>query len=176
MHHPCPQAAIDRVVQYLSLPAKSITTTKDIIQVAKICERGHAHKIEVTEGMHFDRGCIACRPSLPQSRCRRSSLRSPSSCSQAPRRRFRSCGTSSLRLRPFILLSEKISLLQDILPAFKASTQAHYCPSSRPPRRRSRSCRTSSSMATAQTHRLRWYCCKEEGHIHPNLPHHNLNL
>lgn len=123
------QAAVDRVVQYLSSHAKSITTTEEIAQVATISANGDTHvgnliatamekvgkegvitvkegrtiedEIEVTEGMRFDRGYI-----------------SPYFITdvKAQKVEFE---------KPFILLSEKkISLLQDILPALEAAAQA----------------------------------------------------
>uniref|UniRef100_A0A8H8CFM5 Uncharacterized protein n=1 Tax=Psilocybe cubensis TaxID=181762 RepID=A0A8H8CFM5_PSICU len=123
------QAAVDRVVSFLSAHAKTITTTAEIAQVATISANGDAYvgglivqamekvgkegvitvkegktiedKIEITEGMRFDRGYI-----------------SP----------YFITNTKSQRVefeKPFILLSEKkISALQDILPALEATAQA----------------------------------------------------
>lgn len=123
------QAAVDRVVEYLSAHTKTITTTAEIAQVATISANGDLHvgnliaqamekvgkegvitvkegrtiedEIEITEGMRFDRGFI-----------------SPYFITdvKAQKVEFE---------KPLILLSEKkISLLQDILPSLEAAAQA----------------------------------------------------
>ena len=123
------QAAVDRVVEYLSAHTKTITTTAEIAQVATISANGDVHvgnliaqamekvgkegvitvkegrtiedEIEITEGMRFDRGFI-----------------SPYFITdvKAQKVEFE---------KPLILLSEKkISLLQDILPSLEAAAQA----------------------------------------------------
>jgi chaperonin GroEL len=81
------QAAVERIVQFLSSHAKTITTTEEIAQVATISANGDSHvgnliatamekvgkegvitvkegktiedEIEITEGMRFDRGFIS---------------------------------------------------------------------------------------------------------------------
>jgi len=123
------QAAVERVVEFLSKNTKTITTTAEIAQVATISANGDTHignliaqamekvgkegvitvkegrtiedEIEITEGMRFDRGFI-----------------SPYFITdvKAQKVEFE---------KPYILLSEKkISLLQDILPSLEAAAQA----------------------------------------------------
>ena len=123
------QAAVQRVVDFLSKNTKTITTTAEIAQVATISANGDTHvgnliaqamekvgkegvitvkegrtiedEIEITEGMRFDRGFI-----------------SPYFITdvKAQKVEFE---------KPYILLSEKkISLLQDILPSLEAAAQA----------------------------------------------------
>ncbi|KAG6380013.1 hypothetical protein JVT61DRAFT_8087 [Boletus reticuloceps] len=123
------QAAVDRVVEFLSLNTKKVTTTAEIAQVATISANGDTHignliaqamekvgkegvitvkegrtiedEIEITEGMRFDRGFI-----------------SPYFITdvKAQKVEFE---------KPFILLSEKkISVLQDILPSLEAAAQS----------------------------------------------------
>src|SRR5882762_9685496 len=123
------QAAVDRVVDFLSAHTKTITTTAEIAQVATISANGDVHvgnliaqamekvgkegvitvkegrtikdEIEVTEGMRFDRGFIS--PYFVTDM-------------KSQKVEFE---------KPFILLSEKkISLLQDILPSLEAAAQA----------------------------------------------------
>ncbi|KAJ7471740.1 chaperonin Cpn60/TCP-1 family [Mycena latifolia] len=123
------QAAVDRVVQFLSSHTKTITTTAEIAQVATISANGDTHvgnliaqamekvgkegvitvkegrtiedEIEITEGMRFDRGFI-----------------SPYFVTDVK-------GQKVELDKPYILLSEKkISLLQDILPTLEAAAQA----------------------------------------------------
>jgi chaperonin GroEL len=123
------QAAVERVVNYLSSHTKTITTTSEIAQVATISANGDTHvgnliaqamekvgkegvitvkegrtiedEIEVTEGMRFDRGFI-----------------SPYFITDVK-------GQKVEFEKPYILLSEKkISLLQDILPTLEAAAQA----------------------------------------------------
>ncbi|KAI0733857.1 chaperonin GroL [Fomitopsis betulina] len=123
------QAAVDRVVEFLSAHAKTITTTAEIAQVATISANGDAHvgnliaqamekvgkegvitvkegrtiddEIEITEGMRFDRGFIS--PYFVTD-------------VKAQKVEFE---------KPLVLLSEsKISRLQDILPALEAAVQA----------------------------------------------------
>ncbi|KAG6379637.1 TCP-1/cpn60 chaperonin family-domain-containing protein [Boletus reticuloceps] len=122
------QAAVDRVVEFLSVNTKKVMTTAKIAQVTTISTNGDTHvgnliaqamekvgkegvitvkegrtiegKIEITEGMHFDRGFI-----------------SPYFITdvKAQKVEFE---------KPFILLSEKkISILQDILPSLEAAAQ-----------------------------------------------------
>ncbi|KAF4608499.1 chaperonin [Pleurotus pulmonarius] len=123
------QAAVDKVVQFLSANAKTITTTAEIAQVATISANGDTHvgnliaqamekvgkegvitvkegrtiedEIEITEGMRFDRGFI-----------------SPYFITDVK--------TQKVEFeKPLILLSEKkISVLQDILPSLEAAAQA----------------------------------------------------
>ncbi|KAI0065068.1 chaperonin GroL [Artomyces pyxidatus] len=123
------QAAVERVVEFLSKNTKTITTTAEIAQVATISANGDTHvgnliaqamekvgkegvitvkegrtiedEIEITEGMRFDRGFIS--PYFVTD-------------VKAQKVEFE---------KPFILLSEKkISLLQDILPSLEAAAQA----------------------------------------------------
>ena len=123
------QAAVDRVVEFLSAHTKTITTTAEIAQVATISANSDVHvgnliaqamgkvgkegvitvkegrttedEIEITEGMRFDRGFIS--PYFFTN-------------AKAQRVEFE---------KPFILLSEKkISLLQDILPSLETAAQA----------------------------------------------------
>ncbi|KAF8961721.1 chaperonin Cpn60/TCP-1 family [Flammula alnicola] len=123
------QAAVDRVVEFLSSHTKTITTTAEIAQVATISANGDTHvgnliaqamekvgkegvitvkegrtiedEIEITEGMRFDRGYI-----------------SPYFVTDVKSQKVEF-------EKPFILLSEKkISLLQDILPTLEAAAQA----------------------------------------------------
>jgi chaperonin GroEL len=123
------QAAVDRIVEFLSANTKTITTTSEIAQVATISANGDTHvgnliaqamekvgkegvitvkegrtiedEIEITEGMRFDRGFIS--PYFVTD-------------VKAQKVDFE---------KPFILLSEKkISLLQDILPSLEAAAQA----------------------------------------------------
>ncbi|KAF6746437.1 chaperonin Cpn60/TCP-1 family [Ephemerocybe angulata] len=117
---------VDRVVEFLSQHARTVTTTTEIAQVATISANGDTHvgnliaqamekvgkegvitvkegrtiedEIEITEGMHFDRGFISSYFVIDV---------------KAPKVEFE---------KPLILLSErKISLLQDILPALEAA-------------------------------------------------------
>ncbi|KAJ7621819.1 chaperonin Cpn60/TCP-1 family [Mycena rosella] len=123
------QAAVDRVVQFLSAQTKTITTTAEIAQVATISANGDTHvgnliaqamekvgkegvitvkegrtiedEIEITEGMRFDRGFI-----------------SPYFVTDVKSQKVE-------MEKPYILLSEKkISALQDILPSLEAAAQA----------------------------------------------------
>jgi chaperonin GroEL len=123
------QAAVDRVVSFLSANTKTITTTSEIAQVATISANGDVHvgnliaqamekvgkegvitvkegrtiedEIEITEGMKFDRGFIS--PYFVTD-------------VKAQKVEFE---------KPLILLCEKkISLLQDILPSLEAAAQA----------------------------------------------------
>ena len=123
------QAAVERVVEFLSKNTKTITTTAEIAQVATISANGDTHvgsliaqamekvgkegvitvkegrttedEIEITEGMRFDRGFIS--PYFVTD-------------VKAQKVDFE---------KPYILLSEKkISLLQDILPSLEAAAQA----------------------------------------------------
>ena len=123
------QAAVDRVVEFLSAQTKTITTTAEIAQVATISANGDTHignliaqamekvgkegvitvkegrtiedEIEITEGMRFDRGFI-----------------SPYFVTDVKSQKVEF-------EKPLILLSEKkISLLQDILPSLEAAVQA----------------------------------------------------
>ncbi|KAF6746623.1 heat shock protein [Ephemerocybe angulata] len=123
------QAAVDRVVEFLSQHARTVTTTAEIAQVATISANGDTHvgnliaqamekvgkegvitvkegrtiedEIEITEGMRFDRGFIS--PYFVTD-------------VKAQKVEFE---------KPLILLSEKkISLLQDILPALEAAAQS----------------------------------------------------
>ncbi|KIM81641.1 hypothetical protein PILCRDRAFT_821407 [Piloderma croceum F 1598] len=123
------QAAVDRVVEFLSAHTKTITTTAEIAQVATISANGDIHvgnliaqamekvgkegvitvkegrtiddEIEITEGMRFDRGFI-----------------SPYFVTDVKSQKVEF-------EKPLILLSEKkISLLQDILPSLEAAAQA----------------------------------------------------
>ena len=123
------QAAVDRVVEFLSANTKTITTTAEIAQVATISANGDTHvgnliaqamekvgkegvitvkegrtiedEIEITEGMRFDRGFI-----------------SPYFVTDVKSQKVEF-------EKPYILLSEKkISLLQDILPSLEAAAQA----------------------------------------------------
>jgi chaperonin GroEL len=123
------QAAVERVVDFLTSNTKTITTTAEIAQVATISANGDAHvgnliaqamekvgkegvitvkegrtiedEIEITEGMRFDRGFI-----------------SPYFITDVK--------TQKVEFeKPLILLSEKkISQLADILPSLEAAAQA----------------------------------------------------
>ena len=123
------QAAVDRVVEFLSKNTKTITTTAEIAQVATISANGDTHignliaqamekvgkegvitvkegrtiedEIEITEGMRFDRGFI-----------------SPYFITDVK--------TQKVEFeKPLVLLSEKkISLLQDVLPSLEAAAKA----------------------------------------------------
>ena len=122
------QAAVERVVEFLSKNTKTITTTAEIAQVATISANGDTHvgnliaqamekvgkegvitvkegrtiedEIEITEGMRFDRGFI-----------------SPYFITDVKSQKVEF-------EKPYILLSEKkISLLQDILPSLEAAAQ-----------------------------------------------------
>lgn len=122
------QAAVERIVEFLSAKTKTITTTAEIAQVATISANGDAHvgnliaqamekvgkegvitvkegrtiedEIEITEGMRFDRGFI-----------------SPYFVTDVKTQR---CEFE----KPLVLLSEKkISSLQDILPSLEAAVQ-----------------------------------------------------
>jgi chaperonin GroEL len=123
------QAAVDRVVSFLSAHTKTITTTAEIAQVATISANGDTHvgnliaqamekvgkegvitvkegrtiedEIEITEGMKFDRGFI-----------------SPYFITDVKSQKVEF-------EKPMILLCEKkISLLQDILPYLEHAAQA----------------------------------------------------
>jgi len=123
------QAAVEKIVQFLSSHAKTITTTEEIAQVATISANGDAHignliatamekvgkegvitvkegktiedEIEITEGMKFDRGFI-----------------SPYFVTDVKSQKVEF-------EKPLILLSEKkISLLQDILPSLEIAAQS----------------------------------------------------
>ncbi|OBZ72799.1 Heat shock protein 60, mitochondrial [Grifola frondosa] len=123
------QAAVDRVVEFLSAHTKTITTTAEIAQVATISANGDVHvgnliaqamekvgkegvitvkegrtiedEIEITEGMRFDRGFI-----------------SPYFVTDM---KTQKCDYEN----PLILLTEKkISRLQDILPALETASKA----------------------------------------------------
>ncbi|KAI0249353.1 chaperonin GroL [Lactifluus subvellereus] len=123
------QAAVERVVEFLSKNTKTVTTTAEIAQVATISANGDTHignliaqamekvgkegvitvkegrtiedEIEITEGMRFDRGFI-----------------SPYFVTDVKSQKVEF-------EKPYILLSEKkISLLQDILPSLEAAAQA----------------------------------------------------
>ncbi|EDO17439.1 hypothetical protein Kpol_1037p35 [Vanderwaltozyma polyspora DSM 70294] len=122
------QAAVEKVIQFLSANKKEITTSEEIAQVATISANGDAHvgkllasamekvgkegvitiregrtledELEVTEGMKFDRGFIS--PYF---------ITDPKS------------GKVEFE-KPLILLSEKkISSIQDILPSLEISNQ-----------------------------------------------------
>ena len=123
------QAAVEKVVQFLSSHARTITTTEEIAQVATISANGDSHvgnliaaamekvgkegvitvkegktiedEIEITEGMRFDRGFI-----------------SPYFVTDVKSQKVEF-------EKPLILLSEKkISLLQDILPSLETAAQS----------------------------------------------------
>ncbi|KAJ3500191.1 hypothetical protein NLJ89_g9903 [Agrocybe chaxingu] len=123
------QAAVDRVVDFLSSHTKTITTTAEIAQVATISANGDTHigsliaqamekvgkegvitvkegrtiddEIEITEGMRFDRGFI-----------------SPYFVTDVKSQKVEF-------EKPLILLSEKkISALQDILPTLELAAQS----------------------------------------------------
>ena len=122
------QAAVDRVVDYLSKNTKVITTTEEIAQVATISANGDTHvgnliatamekvgkegvitvkegrtikdEIENMEGMRFDRGYI-----------------SPYFVTDVK-------GQKAELEKPLISLLEKVSLLQDILSSLEAPAQA----------------------------------------------------
>lgn len=123
------QAAVDRVVEYLSANTKTITTTAEIAQVATISANGDTHvgnliaqamekvgkegvitvkegktiedEIEITEGMRFDRGFI-----------------SPYFITDVKSQKVEF-------EKPLVLLSEKkISLLQDVLPSLEAAAHS----------------------------------------------------
>ncbi|CAL1713838.1 unnamed protein product [Somion occarium] len=123
------QAAVDRVVEFLSHHTKTITTTAEIAQVATISANGDTHvgnliaqamekvgkegvitvkegrtmedEIEITEGMRFDRGFI-----------------SPYFVTDPKNQKVEF-------EKPLILLSEKkISVLQDILPTLEYAAQS----------------------------------------------------
>ncbi|CAL1713840.1 unnamed protein product [Somion occarium] len=124
------QAAVDRVVEFLSHHTKTITTTAEIAQVATISANGDTHvgnliaqamekvgkegvitvkegrtmedEIEITEGMRFDRGFI-----------------SPYFVTDPKNQKVEF-------EKPLILLSEKkISVLQDILPTLESAPSRH---------------------------------------------------
>ncbi|KAF8553039.1 chaperonin Cpn60/TCP-1 [Imleria badia] len=116
------QAAVDRVVEFLSVNTKKVTTTAEIAQVATISANGDTHVgnliaqavekvgkggvITVKEGHHwgmrFDRGFISPYFIMDV---------------KAQKVKFE---------KPFILLSKKkISILQDILPSLEAAAQSH---------------------------------------------------
>ncbi|AMD20131.1 HCL020Wp [Eremothecium sinecaudum] len=122
------QAAVEKVIEFLSKHKKEITTSAEIAQVATISANGDAHvgkllasamekvgkegvitiregktmedELEVTEGMKFDRGFI-----------------SPYFITDAK--------SSKVEFeKPLLLLSEKkISSIQDIIPAMEISNQ-----------------------------------------------------
>ncbi|KAG6370242.1 TCP-1/cpn60 chaperonin family-domain-containing protein [Boletus reticuloceps] len=125
------QAAVDHVIEFLSVNTKKVMMTAKIAQVTTISTNGDTHignliaqamekvgkegiitikegrtikdKIEITEGMRFDCGFI-----------------SPYFITdvKAQKVEFE---------KPFILLSEKkISILQDILPSLEAAAQLHH--------------------------------------------------
>lgn len=123
------QAAVERVIAFLSANKKEITTSEEIAQVATISANGDSHvgkllasamekvgkegvitiregrtledELEVTEGMKFDRGFI-----------------SPYFITDAK------SGKVEFE-KPLILISEKkISSIQDILPALEISNQS----------------------------------------------------
>lgn len=123
------QAAVEKVIEFLSSNKKEITTSEEIAQVATISANGDAHigkllasamekvgkegvitiregrtledELEVTEGMRFDRGFIS--PYF---------ITDPKS------------GKVEFD-KPLILISEKkISSIQDILPALELSNQS----------------------------------------------------
>lgn len=123
------QAAVERVIAYLTENKKEITTSEEIAQVATISANGDSHvgkllasamekvgkegvitiregrtledELEVTEGMRFDRGFI-----------------SPYFITDAK------SGKVEFE-KPLLLLSEKkISSIQDILPALELSNQS----------------------------------------------------
>jgi len=123
------QAAVEKVVQFLSSHARTITTTEEIAQVATISANGDSHvgnliaaamekvgkegvitvkegktiedEIEITEGMRFDRGFI-----------------SPYFVTDVKSQKVEF-------EKPLVLLSEKkISLLQDILPSLETAAQS----------------------------------------------------
>ncbi|KAI6127027.1 chaperonin GroL [Pisolithus sp. B1] len=105
------QAAVDRVVEYLSANTKTITTTAEIAQaMEKVGKEGVItvkegktieDEIEITEGMRFDRGFI-----------------SPYFITDVKSQKVEF-------EKPLVLLSEKkISLLQDILPSLEAAAQS----------------------------------------------------
>ncbi|CCE93790.1 chaperone ATPase HSP60 TDEL_0G04230 [Torulaspora delbrueckii] len=123
------QAAVEKVIEFLSQNKKEITTSEEIAQVATISANGDAHvgkllasamekvgkegvitiregrtledELEVTEGMRFDRGFIS--PYF---------ITDPKS------------GKVEFE-KPLILISEKkISSIQDILPALEISNQS----------------------------------------------------
>lgn len=123
------QAAVEKVIDFLSSNKKEITTSEEIAQVATISANGDAHvgkllasamekvgkegvitiregrtledELEVTEGMRFDRGFIS--PYF---------ITDPKS------------GKVEFE-KPLLLISEKkISSIQDILPALEISNQS----------------------------------------------------
>lgn len=123
------QAAVEKVIEFLSSNKKEITTSEEIAQVATISANGDAHvgrllasamekvgkegvitiregrtledELEVTEGMRFDRGFI-----------------SPYFITDAK------SGKVEFE-KPLLLISEKkISSIQDILPALEISNQS----------------------------------------------------
>ncbi|AET38644.1 chaperone ATPase HSP60 Ecym_3140 [Eremothecium cymbalariae DBVPG len=122
------QAAVEKVIEFLSKNKKEITTSEEIAQVATISANGDAHigkllasamekvgkegvitiregrtmedELEVTEGMRFDRGFI-----------------SPYFITDAK------AGKVEFE-KPLVLLSEKkISSIQDIIPSLEISNQ-----------------------------------------------------
>ncbi|GCE99011.1 chaperonin [Zygosaccharomyces mellis] len=123
------QAAVEKVIEFLSANKKEITTSEEIAQVATISANGDGHvgkllasamekvgkegvitikegrtledELEVTEGMRFDRGFI-----------------SPYFITDAK------AGKVEFE-KPLLLLSEKkISSIQDVLPALEISIQS----------------------------------------------------
>ncbi|KAF8551068.1 chaperonin Cpn60/TCP-1 [Imleria badia] len=110
------QAAVDRVVEFLSVNTKKVTTTAEIAQVATISANGDMHvsnliaqamekvgKGGVITGMRFDHGFISPYFIMDV---------------KAQKVEFE---------KPFILLSKKkISILQDILPSLEAAAQSHH--------------------------------------------------